>query len=203
MTYKSIFRLAVCFMTLACTKIVKEPTFGMVFEIKPGTSTRVAVLKSFGEPLAKTQEDGDEGESWRYVNANIPKVLVFFLKGSDTVQSILWDVGEKEKESDLRTALALFPAAKWKVEPPEWINPHVIPTECYFQDDSLGVSVEYNSSRSKVETILRWHPQRATASVAPKKEPPPQACIAEDCVNFMSREEFKKASTWEPCKIPK
>ncbi len=198
-----IFAVFSCFLVVACTKTSKQVDLKTAMDLKAGITTKKSLLAAIGEPVAKVPDEGGDGESWQYGDARLPRLSVFIPAGSEVIDSYAFFPEETDKESDLKTALNLFPKAKWKGEPPEWINPHTVPTECIFEDKQMGVSIAYNGSFQKVEAITYWNPARALTSKSAAPELPPQACIADQCVNYMSREEFKKVSTWELCKIPK
>ncbi len=189
------------FCIAACTKPSKPIDFRNVSELRAGVTTKNTLLSQFGAPLAKLRDEDDEGESWQYGDVRFPRLSVFIASQSDVIHSFAFFPDDKDKESDLKTALSLYPSAKWNIEPPEWINPHSIPNECFFEDNAIGVSVAYDRAFQKVQSIRRWNPARVVTSKN-HHEPPPKACIADHCVNFMSREEFKK-SDWKLCEVPK
>ncbi len=198
---KTVSRIVLACLIASCTRVPKKLTAGTLFDLKPGTTTKDALARNAGIPLGKISEGN--GEYWQFENINTPRLSVFFPAGSDVVESFTLFLEETDRERDLETALKSFPTAKWKIEPPDWVNPHIIPTECFYEDNGLGVSINYDSANQTVESISRWNPGRSLTSKKPSNDVRPQACIDGKCVDFISAEEWKKVSSWNVCPLPK
>ncbi|MBI4402626.1 MAG: hypothetical protein HY537_00605 [Deltaproteobacteria bacterium] len=184
-----ILVISVCAITMGCSHLAEKHldaqqlTLDVLNRIKPGVSTANDVRGLLGTPGQITKLDEltaskEKGEVWEYFEKGATRASITV--GTDNIVNFWgWYVYEEDEEHKLRTALDRFPDATWMVESVKWVNPHSWPNECYFTDNSKGVTVEFHRARKEVAVIERWNPTRKPA--ATDKETPPTYCIDNFC----------------------
>ena len=186
----------------------KAIEFGTLEKLQPGEATKEKTRQLLGEPKAMTdlskspslKYNKDLGIVWEYYERDRIRLSVSFNSGTNTIDSWTWYLYESDSEKSVKTALLKFPGASWLSETVKWVNPHHYPNECFFSDNSKGISVEYNRTRENVSSITRWNPSRKPASSL-DNEKPPRFCILDSCSNgILSKELFKDAPL---CQLPK
>ncbi len=179
--------------------------FSDLQQVKPAVTTKTEIERVFGRPSFTTAAQQEEGELWYYGGEGaFFRASFYFPKNTEKVDTVNWQVSDTDPERQLQTALKLYPKAKWQIKTVDWVNPHALPDECYFQDSELGISIEYDRSRKKVASIWRWNPSRKPANAQVKNPAkPPKFCIGETCTDGIPGNQWLKESNWKLCEVPK
>src|SRR3989338_5162919 len=184
MNIYQVLVISMCAITTGCSHMEKGTgaqriTLDVLNKIKPGLSTGDNVRELLGIPkeitkLEQIKTSKEKGEVWEYFENGATRASITV--GTDNIMNFWgWHIYKEDQEHQLRTALDRFPDATWTVESVKWVNPHSWPNECYFTDNSKGVTVEFHRARKEVAMIERWNPTRSPA--ANYKEKPPTYCI--------------------------
>jgi hypothetical protein len=171
-------------------------------KVKAGKTTKAEIEEWFGKADSIVPAENRKGEFYHYKERTLERASFYFPSGSNTVDTISWEVFDEDPEQDLRTALQTYPDAKWEVKTVDWVNPHALPDECYFQDKRLGISIEFRRTRKEVTSLWWWDASRTPASSEKQKENPPKFCIGDHCSAGIRGEEWLKNSKWPLCGIP-
>lgn len=123
----------------------------------------------FGEPYKAVQSV--EGSTWLYLNAqSTGQKAAFKFTSANTLASIHWIVYDEDAEKNLAVVKRRYPKANFQKRELDWINPHIAPSEVYFQDEKLGISIEVNKYRGGVTSIGWYNPSaRTLADAKPKR----------------------------------
>lgn len=141
----------------SCASFTKAPrslTFESIKSVRLNQTTREQVTAQFGKPdKVFTMEDSEE--IWLYLDGkyNSSRLSLSFGPKKNVVQVIGWFVDEKDAEYEVDTALARFPSAAFIRTEAEWVNPHAAPAEAFYTDAKLGVELEVDKFRKKVQAI--------------------------------------------------
>lgn len=148
----------------------------------------------FGEPsqviALKT------GEVWRY-NEDSRLRLSFFFDSKSNPEGFTWFVRNGDPEQDLKSAVNQFPNSNFQSQPIIVTNPHYVPDECTFEDNRIGVSIEFRRTRKEVSALSFWSTKRTPATEETIK--PRSYCIGDNCSKPMTPVKWDSPD----CKIPK
>lgn len=165
-----LFIVSIAYLFFACstasnpqnnTCIEKQNSlisFDQTEQIQIGNSTKDSIQKIFGSPdLSIPQDKVRDEEKWLYFEGckwSIPRLSVGFEPTTGIVQSISWGIRPGDPENDLSKAKARFPKAKFFAKNAEWTHPDAASDEIFYSDEKLGITIVYNSTPNRVETII-------------------------------------------------
>lgn len=195
---KALFICTVGFiLQVASASNATELNIAKLGRVVPGKTTQDEVTQLFGRPERTIETKDlrgttDTGTSWEYLEKEGAALSISFEPVGKLVSGWTWEISHGAKEEDLTKALNHFPEASWNVETVKWVNPHQIPTECYFKDYKHGVLISFNRAQKKVVSISRWNPLRKISSE--EYEIPPKYCIGGGCIEAkLSKDVFKES----------
>src|SRR6185437_15580441 len=125
--------------------------------IIPGSTTQKQVVEKFGKPdrtidLKTLHGSTDSGISWEYREGDGTRLSIAFEEPGQITTGWTWTVSNKDPEKNLRTALGRFAGASWEAETVKWVNPHQVPLECFFRDNTRGISITFNRVHKEVDS---------------------------------------------------
>lgn len=141
-----------------------------VESLQVGHSTSTDVTNLLGTPSLKVVLNGNRRfEAWTYYENGpqpTPRLALHFDPQSGVLQSIAWTPNENERESELKSAKALYPLANFREYTPESTSPHVASDELINVDDKSGLEIISSIARGNVETIAWIAPEIRSLSSA-------------------------------------
>ena len=176
--------------------------FDAISKLVPGHVTKADLTKLLGKPdetldFSKEPNSRSKDVEWTYRQNGQDRAAFTFDEGSDSLKEWTWMIHDGEAEQKLQNAKQRFQGGRWEAQTERWINPHFFPMECFYRDETKGVSLLFNLRRREVSRITRWNPERKIASDSGEK--PPEYCLGAEskCTPAIPAKEFFKDQSVE------
>lgn len=168
----------------------KNLRVGIAESLKPGLTSKAQVNELFGPPDQSEKiaipESPDSGlEDWQYKDGDETRLSVTFDAASQKVVSFSWNMAPSPSQETISSLKTKFGGANWTPRTSNSTNPHYYSNECFLENNSLGVSIQFNRSDKSVKSIYRWdaHRNPSTNSVL-ERERKKESCLGGTCSNY-------------------
>jgi outer membrane protein assembly factor BamE (lipoprotein component of BamABCDE complex) len=153
----------------------------VVEKIRPGQGSKNDISNLFGSP--SRVEEG-RTEVWHYDVDSRPRFSVTFDE-ANVVSSVVWLFSEADLDVDVLKVRNRYNKGNWEARASDSASPHYFPNECYLEDTSAGVSIEFKRSNKVATAISWWDASRKPSNTSEqrKKEKVP-SCIGDKCTEY-------------------